>query len=178
MKNVVIVSSSLHAISSSKLICEKIKEGLEDNGNQVKFVDLKDVDLKFCIGCLACQKTGKCVINDDVKNYLDDISNSDVLIFASPIYYYSITGQLKTFLDRLSPVYIRENKFKKIYLVATCADTDENAKNGSVEAIQGFVNCFDGVEFGGYFLGTGIEQATDLDGTNYLENAYLFGKNI
>lgn len=178
MKKVVIISSSLRTNSSSKALALKVKEGIEVNNNEVKFIDLKDFNLKLCIGCLACQTSGKCVIDDDVKKILDDVSNADILVFASPIYYYSITGQLKTLLDRLNPLYVRDNKFKEVYFITTCADEEIGAIQKPITTIEGWIECFDDVKFVNTFAGLGVNSFKDLENTDYLEKAYEFGKAI
>lgn len=177
MKKVVIISSSLRTNSSSRTLALKVKEGLELN-NEVTFIDLKDFNLKFCIGCLACQKTGKCVIDDDVKTILDEVSNADAIVFASPVYYYSISGQLKTLLDRLNPLYIRNNHFKEVYFIATCAEDDEVAISKPTTTIEGWIDCFEGVKLVKTFAGIGINSVKDLENTDYLKRAYEFGKAI
>lgn len=74
------------------------------------------------------------------------ISTADVLVFAAPpIYYYSMCGQLKTFLDRLNPLYASDNNFKEVYLLATAADSDETTMDGAIKEIQGWIECFEGV---------------------------------
>ena len=66
MKNVVVISSSLRNGSNSKILAKEFITGASIKHN-VEYISLKDISLKFCIGCLSCQKTGKCVINDDVR---------------------------------------------------------------------------------------------------------------
>ena len=66
-------------------------------------VSLKGKDLRFCKGCLTCQKTQRCVIADDAPAMVQKMYEADVLVFATPIYYYELSGQLKTLLDRDEP---------------------------------------------------------------------------
>ena len=100
MKNVLIISSSLRGGSNSEILAHEAEKGAIDAGNNVELLSLKCKYIKFCIGCLACQKTGKCVQKDDMAEMIAKVQNADVLIFATPIYYYEMSGQLKTFLDR------------------------------------------------------------------------------
>ena len=87
MKNVVVISSSLRNGSNSEILEKEFVRGASIKHN-VEYISLKDINFKFCLGCLSCQRTGKCVINDDVRQYLEKISNADILVFATPIYYY------------------------------------------------------------------------------------------
>lgn len=177
MSNIIIVSTSLRSKSSSYSLATKIKEVASKNNN-VELIDLKGFNLKFCQGCLACQKTSKCILDDDMKNVLDVISNADKLVFVTPIYYYAVSGQLKTFLDRLNPLYVRDNKFKEVYLVTTCADDNISALDGPKQDIEGFVSCFDGVKFVDSFAALNINSYEDLLKSNYLSLIENFAKSL
>lgn len=61
----------------------------------MQFISLKGKELKFCIGCLSCQETGKCVLKDDAADIMSAVYNAEVIVFATPIYYYEMCGQLK-----------------------------------------------------------------------------------
>ena len=107
-----------------------------------------------------------------------DFENADVLVFATPVYYYAVSGQLKTFLDRLNPLYPRANKFKEVYLLATAADDNEIAMNGSASDIQGWIDCFDGVELKGVLRGVGVGDRGEINNTEFPAKAYEMGKNV
>ena len=112
-KKVLIISSSLRNRSNSEILAQE-------------FISLKDKDIRFCRGCLACQKLLKCVIKDDAMAIVEQIKNADTLVFATPIYYYELSGQLKTLLDRCNPLYPQEYRFRDVYLLTTSAeDGDE-----------------------------------------------------
>jgi multimeric flavodoxin WrbA len=177
MKNIVLVSSSLRNQSTSKTLVNEVIKGLKENNN-VQLIELSKINFGFCHGCLACQKTGKCVIKDDISNILPIVNNADVLIFATPIYYYSISGQLKTFLDRTNPLFISSTrKFKDVYAIFTCADESISATEKPIEAIQGWIDCFEGVRFVKSFNGLGLNSINDIK-ESLLIDAYNFGKNI
>lgn len=178
MKKIIIVTSSPRKDGNSETLAKKFAEGAAAAGNEVEFVAVRDVDLKFCLGCLYCQSHDKCVLSDSMNALYSDFENADVLVFATPVYYYSVSGQLKTFLDRLNPLFPRANKFKEVYLLATSADGDGNAMNGCVSDIQGWIDCFDGVELKGVLRGVGVTDKGEIDGTNFPEKAYEMGKNV
>ena len=134
MKKIFIFSSSLRKGSNSDALALKIKEGAEKAGNEVAYLKANEIKLNYCIGCLTCTKTGKCVLKDSMNG------ESDVLVFASPIYYYGISGLLKTFLDRLNPLFNVTNKFKEVYLAFSAAeDEGETTYEKAITAIQGWV---------------------------------------
>ena len=86
-KKVIVLSTSLRSSSNSELLAKSFVEGAKESGNEVGYISLKNKDIRFCIGCLTCQKTGHCVIKDDVAGIMDSVINADVVVWASPIYY-------------------------------------------------------------------------------------------
>ena len=76
MKKVLIVSSSLRAKSNSRVLAEKFAEGAREAGNEVELIAIKDLNLKFCIGCMSCQKTKKCVLSDSMNSLYDKFQNA------------------------------------------------------------------------------------------------------
>ena len=105
MKNVLIISTSLRGGSNSELLAKECAKGAEEAGNRVELLSLKSKKIQYCIGCLACIKTGKCVQKDDAPEIVEKLRRADVLVFATPIYYYEMCGQMKTLLDRMNPLY-------------------------------------------------------------------------
>ena len=175
MKKIMIVSSSPRKGGNSDILANEFAKGAKAAGNEVEIVAVRDVDLKFCVGCLYCQSHDKCVLKDGMNELYDKFQNADVLVFATPIYYYSVCGQLKTFLDRLNPLYPRDNKFKEVYLLATAAEEEEYAMDGAVSDIQGWIDCFDGVELKGVLRGIGVTDKGDILKTNFPKQAYEMG---
>lgn len=71
----------------------------------MEFITLKEKEIGFCKGCLACQQTGNCVIKDDVTKIMNNVIDSDVVVWATPIYCYEMSGQMKVLIDRLNPMF-------------------------------------------------------------------------
>lgn len=177
-KKVFIVSSTPRNNGNSDILADEFARGATEAGHSVEKVNIREIDLKYCIGCLACQKTGKCVLNDAMNALYERVQNSDVLVFATPIYYYGMSGQLKTFLDRLNPLYPKTNRFKSVYLIAAAADTEESAVHGAAVGVQGWIDCFDGVTLDGTISGLGVDKAGEIRGKAAIAAAYSAGKNI
>ena len=179
MKNVLIISSSLRGGSNSEILAHEAEKGAIDAGNVVEFINLKGKEIKFCIGCLACQKTGKCVQKDDMAEMIAKVQNADVLIFATPIYYYEMSGQLKTFLDRCNPLYGQDNKFKDVYLIPSSYDDAKNASDIAANGLGGWVACFEQSRLAGVLAGGGLNEPKDaITNENLLHKAYELGKNV
>lgn len=142
MKKVVIISTSLRKNSNSDRLAKEFEKGAKTAGNEVEYISLAGKKIGFCVGCLACQKTQKCVIADDAARIADRVKNADVLVFATPIYYYEMCGQMKTLLDRLNPLYPSDYAFRDVYLLTTAAEEEESAMDGAVKGMQGWIDCF------------------------------------
>ena len=179
MKNVLIISSSLRGGSNSEILAHEAEKGAIDAGNVVEFINLKGKEIKFCIGCLACQKTGKCVQKDDMAEMIAKVQNADTIIFATPIYYYEMSGQLKTFLDRCNPLYGQDNKFKDVYLITSSYDDAKNASDIAANGLGGWVACFEQSRLAGVLTGGGLNEPKDaITNENLLHKAYELGKNV
>lgn len=177
MKKIIVVTSSPRKGGNSETLAQKFAEGAKSAGNDVQFIAVRDIGLKFCTGCMYCHSHDKCVLNDGMNSLYETFQNADVLAFATPVYYYAVCGQLKTFLDRLNPLYPRENKFKEVYLLATAAENEESAMDGAVKDIQGWIDCFDGVQFKGVIRAVGVTEKGEINNTDFPERAYNMGKN-
>lgn len=178
-KKVLIVSASLRNGSNSELLAREALRGAQEVGHDAELVSLKDMDLRFCKGCLACQKTGRCVIQDDAGPLVEKICQAEVLVFVTPIYYYELSGQLKTLLDRCNPLYPREYAFREVYLMTTSAEDGEEVCQRAVEGLKGWVECFPKAHFAGNFSGGGVNDSGEAKRRkDLLTVAYDFGKGL
>lgn len=92
MSNVVVITTSLRAKSNSDILAEQLISGAKDAGHNVEHISLKGKHIGFCVGCLACQKTQRCVLKDDAAQIAEKVKNADILVFVTPIYYYEMSG--------------------------------------------------------------------------------------
>lgn len=177
-KKIVAISSSLHANSNSGTLLSKFVEGAKAAGNEVTVVSLRGKKINFCIGCLSCQNTGKCVLDDDVRAIAELIKQADVVAFATPIYYYEMSGQLKTLLDRLNPLYGTDYKFTDVYLLSTAADTDPETDKRAVSGLEGWIECFERAHLAGKVFAGGVTDGGEIAGHEGLVEAYATGAKI
>ena len=178
-KKVLVISSSLRNNSNSEILAKQAAKGAQDAGHDVEFITLKGKTLNFCKGCLACQKTMKCVIRDDASEICGKVGNADVLIFANPIYYYELCGQLKTLLDRCNPLYPSDYKFREVYLITASAEDGDEVYQTAKGGMQGWVDCFEKAELAGSLFCGGITSPGEAsDNSEAQARAYQFGKDI
>ena len=177
MKKIIVVTSSPRKNGNSEILAQKFAAGATAAGNEVEFIAVRDIGLKFCTGCLYCNTHNQCVLDDGMNGLYEDFQNADILVFATPVYYYAVCGQMKTLLDRLNPLFARKNRFRDVYLLATAADDEDSAMDGAVKDIQGWIDCFSGVKLNGVIRGIGVTEKGAINNTPFPEQAYEMGKN-
>ena len=177
-KNVLIISSSPRKGGNSETLAASFAKGAEEAGHKEETIYLRQKNYCFCKGCLACLKLGHCVIKDDAVEIAARMHDADVLVFATPVYYSSVSGQLKTMLDRANPLFDSDYAFTKAYLLATAAEDGEETVEGTVKAVQGWVDCFERCELAGTVFAGGVNGVGDIAGHPALEEAYQMGKEV
>ena len=128
--------------SNSTALADSFSRGAEENGNAVEAISLIDKDIAFCKGCLACQQIQN-VLSRMMQIRLLKNENADVIAFATPIYYYEMSGQMKTLLDRANPLFPSDYKFRDIYFLASAAENEEDAMDKAVSRLVGWIDCFE-----------------------------------
>lgn len=177
-KKVVVVSTSLRTNSNSELLAKSFVEGAKEAGNEVEYISLKNKDIRFCIGCLACQKTGHCVIKDDVADIMNSVLEADVVVWATPVYYYEMSGQKKTLIDRLNPMYSKDYKFRDIYLLATAAEEGDEVFEKVITGLNGWIDCFKKASIQGTVLCGGVSDGGAISDNSKLKEAYNMGSHV
>ena len=179
MKNVLIISTSLRGGSNSELLAKECAKGAEEAGNRVELLSLKGKKIQYCIGCLSCLKTGKCVQKDDAPEIMEKLRRADVLVFATPIYYYEMCGQMKTLLDRMNPLYSSDYAFREVYMIATAADGGDSTFEKAYNGLQGWVDCFPKAKLCGLVAGEEIGDPKDaVNHPDVMEKAYELGRAL
>lgn len=177
-KKVVIISTSLREKSCSDALAREFARGAESAGHEVEVIGLKGKRLAFCTGCLACQSKGACVIDDDANAIADRVLEADAVAFATPIYYYEMSGQMKTLLDRLNPMYPKEHKFRDIYLLATAAADGDKVFERCERGLEGWIVCYESVRLAGKVYCGGVDAPGGIAGSKKLAEAYEMGRSV
>lgn len=178
-KKVLIVSTSIRNGSNSEILAHEVERGSFEAGNEVEFVSLAGREIGFCRGCLACQKTGSCVIRDDMDNLIEKVREADAIVFATPIYYYEMSGQMKVFFDRCNSLYISDYKFRSVYLVTVSAEEGDDVARRAAQGLQGWIECFAKASFDGLLSSGGVTGPNEAAGHEELMAAALeFGRRV
>lgn len=179
MSNILVITTSLRAKSNSDILAQSLISGAKDAGHSVEQISLKGKKLGFCLGCLACQKTQKCVLKDDAANIMAKVKNADTLVFVTPIYYYEMSGQMKVLLDRMNPLFPVDYSFRKVYMLSTAAEDEETTPEKALNGLQGWVDCFEKAKLAGSLFCGGLSDAGEADRKEKEKHeAYQFGKSL
>ena len=179
MRKVLVITTSLRAKSNSDILAGRLIAGAKDAGHEVEAVSLKGKEIRFCIGCLACQKTQKCVLKDDAVEIAEKAKDADTLVFVTPIYYYEMSGQMKTLLDRLNPLFPSDYRFRRVYMLSVAAEVKDAVPEKAVSGLQGWVDCFGKAELAGSLFCGGISDPNEAAGDHpALDRAYEFGRTL
>lgn len=175
---VVVISTSLRAHSNSDALANEFIRGAQDAGHNVEKISLVDKNIQFCKGCLACQKLGKCVIKDDVNDIMAKVLNADVVVWATPIYYYEMSGQMKTLIDRMNAMYSQDYKFRDVYMLTTAAEDEEFVPKRAEAGLTGWIDCYPESRLAGTLFCGGVNDPRDIEGNAKLKAAYEMGGKI
>lgn len=177
-KKVLVISTSLRNNSNSEALADSFAKGAEEAGNQVERISLRDKKISFCKGCLACLKAGKCIIRDDALEVAEKMHDAEVIAFATPIYYYEMSGQMKTMLDRANSLYGSDYHFGDIYLLSAAAEDKEDVDQRAVSGLEGWIACFERARLSGTVFAGGVDGTGEIEGHPALESAYEMGKAV
>ena len=181
--NVLILNGATRINGNTDLILKTIIESSENTEVKINQINLRKKKIADCIGCFHCHDDDKCSIKDDMKEIREEINKSDLLIFASPVYWWGVTGIMKILIDRLYFYYSSCNKKfiagKKAIIV-----TPMNM-NSDIHKIKILIKFYDflfdnlDVELvDTYFFGNINEKGEIGTNTEYLRQIDYLGKNL
>ena len=178
MKKVLILEGSPRANGNSCILSGEFARGAEEAGHSVEKVLVARKKLSGCLGCNACYRSGGvCVQKDDMAEIREKMLEADVIVLASPIYFYSMTAQMKTLIDR-TYAFFNELKGKTFYFIITCAATDASFTETMLASLRGFTCCVPEAKEGGVVLGIGAMEAGEVRTSTAMQQAYEMGKNL
>ncbi len=177
-KKVLVLSASPRKGGNSDLLCDKFMLGAKEAGHAVEKIFLRDKEINYCTGCGTCYNMrDSCPQKDDMPEILEKMIVADAIVMATPVYFYTMNGQMKTLIDRTCYRYT-EIKGKDFYFIATAADDNKQAMERTFEGFRGFTSCLEGAKEKCIIYGTGVWQMGDIKEHPAMEQAYKMGKAV
>ena len=177
-KKVLILSGSPRRGGNSDLLCDEFMRGAKEAGNEVEKIRVAEKQIGYCTGCYYCKKSGGvCVKKDDMADVLQKMIDADVIVLASPVYFYSIDAQLKAVIDRTAARW-REVENKEFYYIVTCADDETASAERTLECFRGYADCVEGAKEMGVIYGIGVFEPGTVKDTPAFKEAYEMGRGV
>ena len=176
-KKVLVVCGSPYANSHSDALAAAFADGVKESGNTVEWVKLSTKKISPCLGCSACRDSGnwECIIKDDTQELHKILQESDAVVLVTPLYFLTVTAQLKTFIDRLYTLHhSKKIQGKKSVLISTSGGPGSHVLTDYFSALCGLL----GWENVGTINKGGLPRASEGPDENAKKEAFEMGKNL
>ena len=179
---VVAVNASPRSNGNCEVLVDQFLKGAKEAGCEVEKINLRNYKLSPCIGCEYCRTHNKeCIYKDDAPMLIESIIDSDVFVLASPVYFGSLSAQMKIFIDRF---FAKEYKIRdadrtwQSYLLLTSGAPKIEFVQGAVMSYKGFIQVLRKVNDRGIIDGCGAFNKGDAKSMDIYDHAYEMGKQI
>lgn len=178
MKKVLILSGSPRKNGNSDMLCDEFMRGAKESGHAVEKINVAEKNIGYCKACYYCRNSGgECIIKDDMGEILQKMIEADVIVLASPVYFYSIDAQLKAVIDRTVARWL-EVENKEFYYIMTAADEEKEAMNATLACFRGYADCVNGAIERGVIYGAGVYEKGKIQNMPAMQEAYEMGKSV
>ena len=184
---IVVLLGSPRKKGNSETLARAVVRPIEQDGGTVEYIRLNDLSLRPCQGCGGCDKTGNCVIKDDMSDIYSAVDDADRILLVSPVYFYGLSAQCKIFGDRMQARWarrymlkdrFRQGEGRKGYLISSAATKGPKIFECSILTARYIFDAMD-VEYGGEFVVKGVDKRKAVyEHPEELRLAEAFGKAI
>ena len=176
--NIVLLSGGPRANGNTERLAAAFIQGAESEGKTVTEFRVSDMTIGGCKGCCHCMaEKGVCVQKDDMPKILDALRKADAVVFASPVYYFSVSAQLKLAIDRTFALIEVGTPIKRAALLMTSGDTAAFVTDGATALYKNTCD-FSKWEDAGFIWAGGLHDPGEIEGRVELEEALALGKAI
>ena len=184
---IVVLLGSPRKKGNSETLAQAVVGPIEQDEGTVEYIRLNDLSLRPCQGCGGCDKTGSCVIKDDMSDIYSAVDDADRILLVSPVYFYGLSAQCKIFGDRMQARWarrymlkdrFRQGEGRKGYLISSAATKGPKIFECSILTARYIFDAMD-VEYGGEFVVKGVDKRKAVyEHPEELRLAEAFGKDI
>ena len=175
---IIILQGSPNKNGSTNILVEEFSRGAKESGHSIRRFDLTDMNISPCTGCVACGYEGPCIQYDDNNEIRAAVLSADMIVFATPLYYYGMSAQLKTVVDRFCAYNSSiTRKRMKSALLAVAWNSDDwtfNSLESHYRTLVRYLHFHDQ----GMLLGKGCGSPGMTKNTGYPEMAYRLGRSL
>jgi multimeric flavodoxin WrbA len=175
-KKILVISGSPRKGGNSDILCDEFIRGSQERGNTAEKIYLKDKKIGFCSACYGCRETHECVQKDDMTEILEKMAFADVVVLATPVYFYMMDAQMKVMIDRTLPRYTQIRN-KDFYFIATAADSGDSIQR-TMDGLCGYTDCLPGAKVKKMIYGEGAWQIGDINSKPTMQEAYEAGLKV
>lgn len=180
---VLVIKSSPRKKGNSNTLADEFIRGAQEAGHEVQEFDCARNKVAPCLSCGGCIRTGKCVQKDGFEEFAPMFVEADVLVFVTPVYYFSCTAQIKCLIDRFFSVHFGEQREnpkvydKRTVLITTQGQPSLNCTLPTMEMYKDIVNFCKWTD-AGQVHALGVLEPGAIAGTKYMQEAYELGKSL
>ena len=174
---ITVITGSPHEAGTSALLADKFIEGAKSAGHDVFRFNSAFEEVHPCVGCDRCGMNGPCIYKDSMNKLNSELLTSDLVAFVTPLYYYGMSAQIKTVIDRFYANNSRLHENKKAILMATAYNSSDWTFNALTEHYKTLVR-YMGWEDAGMVLARGCGVRSDIERTDFPNQAYKLGLNL
>ena len=174
---ILVITGSPRKNGNSNTLADNFIKGAEEAGHSVVRFDSAFKNVHPCVACNKCGMNGECVFKDDFEFVKANIGDADAVVFATPMYYFGISAQIKAVIDRFYAINGKIHVSKKSVLLMTYADTSEREAQPIISHYETLLRYL-GWTDAGKVIASGVWTAGDVNHTPYPQKAYELGKNI
>ncbi|MBO4643179.1 MAG: flavodoxin family protein [Alphaproteobacteria bacterium] len=174
---ILVLTGSPRKNGNSATLADNFIKGAQDAGHHIERFDAAFKKVHSCVACNHCGMNGPCIFNDDFNFVREHIVDADAVVFATPMYYFGISAQLKAVIDRFYAINGQIHRQKKAVLLMTYANTAESEAKPIVSHYETLLSYL-GWTDAGRVIASGVWPVSAVDGTKYPQQAYELGKKI
>ena len=172
---IIVLEGSPNKNGSTHILADCFRQGAEGAGHTVEMIDVAHAKIHPCTGCIHCGYEGPCVQKDDVEDIRRKILDADMLVFATPLYYYGMSAQLKTLVDRFCAF---NSSFQRKHMKSALLSAAWNSDVWTFEALEAHYKTlvrYLNLQDMGMVLGTGCGTPSMTEHSSYTQRAYELG---
>jgi len=177
-KKVLIFSGSPRKGGNTDLLCDQCLLGASEAGNEAEKIFVNEKSIAYCDACATCySKKMPCVKSDDMTEIIEKMMAADVIVMGTPVYFYSMSGQMKVLIDRTISDFLKIRD-KEIYIILAAHSTDKVAMEKVLAGFRGYMACLPGAKESGIVYGLGVFDAGEIKESPAMGEAFEMGKSV